>query len=115
MDITITKNMADPKPHAVISLRGRIAAFHTSALREQFDALLSDGTKYYVLDLTHVEFLDSAGLAVLVNLLKRAQQEGGDVQMILPKSEGARRILRLTRFDKVFTIVETSEAAFQHS
>lgn len=112
MDITITEHTTDTQPYAVVALRGRIAAFHTPVLREQLNTLLAGGTRYYVLDLSHVEFLDSAGLAVLVNLLKRAQQDGGSVKMILPKSEAARRILRLTRFDKVFTIIETSDAAF---
>jgi len=113
MDIITNERTKNGMRCVVITLRGRIAAFHTPMLREQFDGLIAEGVKHFVLDLSHVEFLDSAGLAVLINLLKRAQQEGGDAKMILPKAENAQRILRLTRFDKVFALSETAEEAVQ--
>ncbi len=55
--------------------------------------------------------LKSAGLAVSVSPLKRTQQEGGDVKFVLPKEKAAGRNLHLTRFDRVFEIVKTAEAA----
>jgi anti-sigma B factor antagonist len=108
-----TEHKLDKSYRVVITLNGRITAFQAGALREQFAVLSDDGVKYFVLDLSQVEFLDSAGLAALVYLLKHARQEGGDVKMILPKLETAQRILRLTRFDKVFPLEETVETALQ--
>ncbi len=55
--------------------------------------------------------LKSAGLAVLVSPLKRTQQEGSDVKFVLPREKAAGRILHLTRFDRIFEIVKTAEAA----
>lgn len=66
-----------------------------------------------MLDLSTVEFLDSAGLAALVNLLKQAKREDGNAIMIIPQLETAQRILRLTRFDKVFPIANSLEEAWQ--
>ena len=51
---------------------------------------------------------------MLVNLLKRAREHGGDVHLVWPAEEAARRILRLTKFDRVFTFAETAEAALSH-
>jgi anti-sigma B factor antagonist len=114
MDIITKEHTKNGTRYSIVILHGRIAAFHTPALREQFDALFLDGVRHFVLDLSSVAFLDSAGLAVLINLLKRTQRDGGDVKMIMPKTEGARRILYLTRFDKVFSIEETVDAALQN-
>ncbi len=101
-------------PGAVVTaLKGRIDAFYAPELREQMERYASQGTKNFVLDLSEVQFLDSAGLAVLVSILKRSQQEGGGTRMIMPKLETARRILHLTRFDRVFEIVDNSEIALK--
>ena len=67
----------------------------------------TDGALFVVLDLRHVEFMDSAALAALVNLLKHARQAGGDVEMIPPESQAAHRILTLTKFDRVFKMIDS--------
>jgi anti-sigma B factor antagonist len=91
--------------------RQRIDAFSSPALRAQLDRLFDEGVYRFVLDLSAVPFLDSAGMAVLVSLLKRTRQVGGDVRLVWPAEEAARRILRLTKFDRVFTMAESAEAA----
>lgn len=98
---------------AVVAPRARIDAFNAPALRGRLDELLERGVNRFVLDLSQVPFLDSAGMAVLVSLLKRARSVDGDVLLVWPAEEAARRILRLTKFDKVFTMAETAEAALK--
>ncbi|NJL93958.1 MAG: STAS domain-containing protein [Anaerolineae bacterium] len=94
----------------VIRLSGRLDAFSVGRLREQQESLLEAGGKRFLVDLRGLEFLDSAGLAALVSLLKRARQLGGDVVLVAPTHEEARRILTLTRFDQVFRQVENPES-----
>jgi anti-sigma B factor antagonist len=47
----------------------------------------------------------------LVSALKQARQQGGDVKLVWPREEAARRILRLTRFNRVFDLAETANEA----
>ncbi|MEI7555017.1 STAS domain-containing protein [Candidatus Chlorohelix sp.] len=94
-----------------LELEGRLDAFTAPQLRSKLDELQNQSVIRYVLDLTNLEFMDSAGMAVMVTLLKHARQQEGDVKMVLPKLEAARRILRLTRFDRVFDTFETAEEA----
>ena len=108
MDITTNQYIIR---HVTISLTGRVDAFNAPVVRQKLDALVAKGMNRFVIDLSDVQFLDSAGLAVLVSLLKRTQQEGGDVKLVLPREKAAGRILHLTRFDQVFEIVKTAEAA----
>lgn len=113
MNIVTSEHTQKGVRYATIAAYGRITAFRAPELRECFDGLLAQGFTYFVLDLQHVEFLDSAGMAALIHLLKHAQHKGGDVKLVLPQAEAARRILRLTRFDKVFSLAETVEEASQ--
>lgn len=95
----------------VVAPRNRVDAFSAPRLRERLDALADEGVNRFVIDLAAVPFLDSAGMAVLVSILKRARQAGGDVRLTWPKHDAAGRILRLTRFDRVFEMDESVEAA----
>lgn len=94
---------------AAISLKGRLDAFEAPALRKTCDEYIANGFDHFVFDLTDVAMIDSAGLAVLVSVLKRARQKNGDVRLVWPREEAASRILRLTKFDQVFVSIEKSE------
>lgn len=111
MDMTLSEHVVRTM---VLTPRQRIDAFTAPPLRAELDRLLQEGVRRFVLDLSLVPFLDSAGMATLVHLLKRARQLGGDVRLVWPAEEAARRILRLTKFDRVFTIAESAEDALSH-
>jgi len=110
MDIQITERITRI---VIVSLGARLDAFNAPELRQHFQNLLDDGAVQFVLDLRRVDFMDSAALAALISLLKQARQASGDVQMIVPESEGARRILTLTKFDRVFNLVNSIEDALK--
>lgn len=98
----------------IITLTGRLEAFTVAALRNEVDARLAQDNRYFVVDLSGVSFMDSAGMAALVSLLKRSRQIGGDVVLVKPVDPAAMRILTLTRFDQVFTLCQTVAEALKH-
>ena len=101
-------SLASPTQSRVISLSGQINASNASQFREQLHkTLLATAPVELVLDMSQVEFLDSAGLMVLVNLLSAAQKM--DSQLVLcciPSS--VQIILELTQLNRVFTILDAS-------
>ena len=90
---------------------GRLDSFAAPQLRSKLVALIEAGHNQIVLDLRNIEFMDSAGIAVLVNTLKRTRQTGGDTKLVTPHDESTMRMFRLTQFDKIFTMVDTPEDA----
>jgi anti-sigma B factor antagonist len=95
----------------VIQVNERLDAFNAPALRARQEEILTAGHTRLIYDLSNISFLDSAGLAVLVSALKRSRYAGGNVKLVWPKSNAAQRILRLTRFDQVFSIANSVEEA----
>lgn len=63
-----------------------------------------------VLDLRQVSFLDSSGLGLLIALLKRVAQRGGDLKLAGLQG-GVRVVFEITRTSKVFAIFDTVEEA----
>lgn len=92
-----------------IVLSGRLDAFDAPALRKVCDEFIEAGVIHLVFNLTDVKMIDSAGLAVLISALKRTRLNGGDVRLIWPHEDAAARILKLTKFDQVFTSIDPSQ------
>jgi anti-anti-sigma factor len=112
MEITVHNHIVQI---AVVTTDSRIDALSAPKLRERLDALLTEGASRFVIDLSAVPFIDSAGMAVLVSLLKRARMAEGEVILVWPADEAARRILRLTKFDRVFPMADDVESALSAS
>jgi len=63
-----------------------------------------------VVDLEGVDFIDSAGLGVLVGGLKRARDRQGDVQLVAT-GQNVIRVLELTGLTRAFAIHPSRAAA----
>ncbi len=109
-DMHITEGSGGP---TLVVLEGRIDATAVQGQRERLLGLLERGITRLVIDLSKTEFLDSAGMAMLVSVMKRARQAGGDVRVVEPTDESVRRILRLTRLDLVLNLRPSYDAAIE--
>jgi anti-anti-sigma factor len=112
MEITVHNHIVQV---AVVTADSRIDAFTAPKLRERLNALVAGGANRFVIDLTAVPFIDSAGMAVLVSLLKKARTASGEVILVWPSEEAARHILQLTRFDRVFPMADDVASALSAS
>ena len=64
--------------------------------------------KPVLVDLSGVGYIDSSGVASLVESLQTARKKGS-ILILVAVSEGALRVLQLARLDKVFTICDSVE------
>lgn len=94
-----------------IAPQGRLDTLRALEFRKQLQTVLDSGVKNLVLDLSQTPFLDSAGMAVLVSALKQCRERGGDARMVWPQAEPVKRILSLTKFDRVFEMKVSVEEA----
>ena len=86
----------------VVTLDGAVDLDHAPAVR----AMLLDcvGRKQgLVVDLSAVEYIDSSGIANLVEALQAAQQDGIDFGLVAVTGQ-VTRVLQLARLDTVFRI-----------
>lgn len=87
----------------VLAIRGRIDTYNIHLLQQQMDYALMAKPAGLVIDLSNVEFMDSSGLAVLVQSMKKCRERGGDLRLCNPQP-AVRMILELTRLDKAVEI-----------
>ncbi len=94
----------------VVAVGGDVDTTTVADLNAVFDDLVSRGVRNYVIDLGRVSFMDSSGLAALARLYKRIRIGHGDVRLCNLPPE-LRRVVELTRFDRVFDIFDECAAA----
>jgi anti-sigma B factor antagonist len=94
----------------ILELSGSFDAQHASQARQWLDQALSNKPPNVVVDLREVSFLDSTGLATLVQGMKRSRMENGDLRLC-GLQQPVRMIFELTRLDRVFEIFPSQEEA----
>jgi len=65
-----------------------------------------------LVDLSAINYIDSSGVASLVESLQTARKKGTTL-VLVAVSDGAMRVLQLARLDKVFTICDTIDDALK--
>jgi anti-sigma B factor antagonist len=97
---------------AVVHIQGSFDAATAPALKAQLHALIGEGETRVVVNLAGLEFIDSAGLGVLVSCLRRAAADGGDL-LLAEVPAFCRSVLHLTRLTRVFSVNETEDEAVE--
>ena len=102
-----------PKPTteiATLVISGRFDAHQVAQVQQEFDALLTAGARFILLDLTNVNFVDSSALAVMVRGMKRCRERNGEL-LLCGLRQPVRIIFELTRMDRAFRIYEDEASA----
>jgi anti-sigma B factor antagonist len=94
---------------SVVVLSGEVDLRHSPALRRALMELMLEKRPVAV-DLSGVEYIDSSGIAGLVEAYQMARRNGTRFALAAV-SDPVRRVLQLARLDRVFTIAGTVEAA----
>jgi anti-sigma B factor antagonist len=91
-------------------VKGEVDVYTAPKLREEIGSQVKGGNYRIVVDLSHVDFMDSTGLAVLISGLKRVKDHDGALALVTTK-DPVLRVLSLTGLDKLFSVYATVEEA----
>jgi anti-sigma B factor antagonist len=98
----------------LLRCEGRIVCGPESEELEKRVRLLLPAFRHVVLDLSHVTFVDSGGMGLLVRLMTSARSLGGDVKLAAPSPQIA-KLLETTGLRRVFELFQTTEEALSAS
>ena len=98
----------------VLAVRGEVDVYTAPRLREKLVELVSEGRYNLVVDLEAVDFLDSTGLGVLVEGLKRVKTREGELAIVATHDK-ILKIFDITGLNKAFPIHATVDDAFQEA
>ena len=99
----------DGKQH-IFSLRGTLDVATASTVRAALMDAMQANRHELIVDLTHVEFLDSTGLGALIGCNKRARESSGELRLVVGDGQ-ILRLLRITGLLGVLAAYPTLDAA----
>jgi len=93
----------------IVEVGGEINISSSPELKKSFEKI--QATKI-VINMSKVGYVDSSGLATLVELLKRLKMKGGSLYLT-HMSDKVRSLFEITKLDKLFGIYPTDESALK--
>src|SRR5882762_2141217 len=95
----------------ILDMKGRITVGpEATALREKMAALAAAGTSNTVLNLQHVDYIDSTGLGALVIVATSMRKNGGNLKLLSLNRRNI-ELLVMTKLATVFEIFNDEQDA----
>jgi anti-sigma B factor antagonist len=96
---------------SVVALDGRpVLGEESKALREKLKSLIAEGKKKIVLNMNNVEYIDSAGLGILVATHVSTKIQGASLRLS-NLGRKFQEVLQITKLLTVFEVCDTEAAA----
>ena len=96
----------------IVALSGEVDINTSPEVRKVFDQLLEAESKKILLNFAQVDYIDSSGLATLVEMLQRLKRFGG-MMRLADLSEKVKGLFEITKLDKLFNIFPNEEEALK--
>jgi anti-sigma B factor antagonist len=95
---------------SIFRMAGDIDINSSPEVKKSFDRAVSEKKEKIVINLKDVGYVDSSGLATLVEVLKNLRTYGGKLKLsnLSPKVMG---LFEITKLDKLFDIVDEEDKA----
>ena len=103
-----------PKPHRdrpnVLPLKGEIDLHVSPVVTASLNAIVEKKPDRLVIDLSDVSYIDSAGLAALIQAMQKVEAYGGKF-LLAGLQETVRSIFEISRLDQVFQVFPDVDTA----
>jgi anti-sigma B factor antagonist len=95
----------------IIEASGRlVAGDEATELRDLVKRLMSQGERFFVLNIAGISYMDSSGLGLLLSIYATVRGQGGDVKLV-NVGERVKDLLKMTKLTEVFQIFESENRA----
>ena len=93
----------------IIRLSGDLIGEDNGAsIMEAVGSALQKGVMTCVVDISGLRYINSSGIGVLITILTKFRNKGGEVYLMKP-SESVQKLLVITKLNAIFQIVQSEE------
>jgi anti-anti-sigma factor len=98
----------------VARVRGEIDMSNADATLATLVQAIDENASALVVDLSELEYLDSAGVRLLFTLVRKVEERNGRLRAVVPRGAQIRRVLELADVGQLISLDETAEEAIEH-
>ncbi len=96
----------------ICKIEGEINLNTSPELRKIFEELINKNVKKVLVDFSQVGYIDSSGLATLIELFQRLKKISGKLR-ICDMQEKVKNVFEITKLHKLFEIYDSQELALE--
>ena len=101
---------ASPTQTGILALEGDIDMHRSPEVKETLEPLIAQKVPRILVDFSAVTYIDSSGLATMIETLQRIQSYGGKFAMFGLR-ESVRSVFEIARLDQIFRLFSDEAAA----
>lgn len=94
----------------MLRLNGDVTGDGEEAVLHLANQAIVNGVRTAVIDISGVRFMNSSGIGLLIKLLTRFRNKGGEAYLLQPP-ETVRKLLVMTRLEAIFRIINSVDEA----
>lgn len=94
----------------MLRLNGDVTGEGEEAVLYLANQAMVNGVRTAVIDISGVRFMNSSGIGLLIKLLTRFRNKGGEAYLLQPP-ETVRKLLVMTRLEAIFRIINSVDEA----
>lgn len=99
--------------YVILQLEGRLDGVSMQVVERSFVDILADGYRHYVVDLSKLDYISSAGLRAMLFMMKQAKTVNAKLALSQLKP-AVQEIFDLSAFSTIFAIFESQTEAIAY-
>jgi len=108
------KIITEPRGSCTLcKIEGEINLNTSPELRKTFDDFIRNGVKKVVIDFSGVPYVDSSGLATLIELLQRLKRVSGTLRICCLEQK-VKNVFEITKLHKLFELFDDQASALEN-
>ncbi|MGC9326725.1 MAG: STAS domain-containing protein [Candidatus Hinthialibacter sp.] len=113
-EYSISEESADGMVVQVVTVEGYLDSSTFDKLQDALQSLIDEKQFYIVVEFGQLNYISSAGLGVLMGMLKEVRQNGGDLKLanMSPKVRNLFDMLGFSRLIRIYADQEEAKLAF---
>lgn len=96
----------------ILRLEGRLDVSSSSILEKKLNTLMQEKHYFLLLDFSHIEYLSSAGLRVLLSMSKQLKAKKGAL-VLFSLSDEVMDVVKVAGFDRILQIFPSEQQALR--
>lgn len=107
LEIIETQRCADGR-YIVLTMRGYLDAHTVNEFEAHMDRSIEEGTLHYLIDISDLNYISSAGIGAIMSLTQRLRHAKGELVLVRP-NEQVFKVLDRLGFTKIFRLAYSRE------
>ena len=91
----------------ILTVDNLMLDYENSLLLKEVEILISEDSKYFLINLEKLDFINSVGLSFLIAVLTKSRNAGGET-VITNVSAKITQLLAITKLKSIFTVCENN-------